>query len=689
MIQKQIKLSKEFKKQAVKAISSILFFCLIYTIIFLLAIGLTILCVYLGLKIIMVNFMLITLILGIGMASLGVIILLFLLKFIFKPQRTDRSHLTEIKRKNEPELFALIDEIVLEVGTNSPKKVYLSADVSASVFYDSTFWSMFFPVKKNLQIGLALVNIITRTELKAVLSHEFGHFSQKTMKIGSYVHNLNQIIFNLLYENQSFDKMIQRWSNTSSVFFVFCFFAVKITEGIQWILRILYNILNKNNLALSREMEFHADEIAANVTGYQPLENSLLRMPLIEDCFNSVLNFYDDKISKNIVSENIYKEQLFVTNFIAKNSHIEIQNQLPTITIEDINKFNKSKLVIKDQWTSHPSIEDRINRLHKTSKKIKQSINIPANNIFKDIDRTQKKITSKLFEAIKYELETTTMSLDEFINEYSNDYQKNMFSDIYQGYYDNKNPLSFDINKNIITTDNLSFNSLFTHHKLDLIYNELSLKNDVEHLKLIHNKTIRIKSFDYDGKKYKSKEAKQLFIKLELILQDINNEIKQNDIQVFQYFNQLDIQQKTYPTLKNIYIKFFEFDKYYDLKLELCNKIYKELEFVNFTTPANTITNNFTILKSSELALKKDIQALTEDVRYQKEINDEMKENFELYLSKEWTYFGNEAYFDDNLNMLFMAIQNYTHLLSRAYFLLKQDLLNYQENLHLNTNIHY
>jgi len=38
---------------------------------------------------------------------------------------------------------------------------------------------MFLPVKKNLQIGMALVNSVTVTEFKAILAHEFGHFSQK------------------------------------------------------------------------------------------------------------------------------------------------------------------------------------------------------------------------------------------------------------------------------------------------------------------------------------------------------------------------------------------------------------------------------------------------------------------------------------------------------------------------------
>ena len=194
MKSKEIKLSAEFKSQATKAIVAICIFVFTYLTILLLAVGFTILCIMGGIYIIAAKPMILTIALGIGLASLGVLVLIFLLKFIFKSHTVDRSHLIEINEQQEPKLFSMIQEIVKEVGTSFPKKVYLSADVNASVFYDSSFWSMFLPVKKNLQIGLGLVNTITKEELKAILSHEFGHFSQRTMKVGSFVYNLNQII---------------------------------------------------------------------------------------------------------------------------------------------------------------------------------------------------------------------------------------------------------------------------------------------------------------------------------------------------------------------------------------------------------------------------------------------------------------------------------------------------------------
>ena len=214
-----ITISDNFKKMTTKAIISIVLFLIVYILLIVLAIGLTILSVLGAIYLIAAKPMAITIGLGIGLASLGFLVLAFLFKFIFKKHTVDRSHLTEITQETEPKLFQFIQEIVDEVGTKFPKKVYISSEVNAGVFYDSSFWSMFFPIRKNLQIGLGLVNTITEQEFKAILAHEFGHFSQKSMKVGSYVYNVNQVIFNMLYDNDSYDENLGKYQR---LFFNFC-----------------------------------------------------------------------------------------------------------------------------------------------------------------------------------------------------------------------------------------------------------------------------------------------------------------------------------------------------------------------------------------------------------------------------------------------------------------------------------
>ncbi len=678
---KEIKVSSEFKVQTTRAIISINLFILTYLLMLVFAVGLTVLCVYGGIMLIAIRPMFITIALGIGFASLGVLVLFFLLKFIFKSHKVDRSHLIEIKKKDEPELFKLIDEIVKEVGTNFPKKIYLSSDVNAAVFYDSSFWSMFFPIKKNLQIGLGLVNTVSKSELKAILSHEFGHFSQKSMKVGSYVYNVNQVIFNLLFDNESYDNLIQRWANASGYFSIFVAIAIKIIEGIKWVLKQIYGVVNKSYMGLSREMEFHADEIAANVTGYEPLKSSLLRMSLADHSFSSVLSFYDRKITANQKSDNLFKDHLFVTNFLAQDNNIEIKNNLPQISESELNKFNKSKLVVKDQWASHPSTEDRIEMLEKTGLNSINIENKPANSLFSNIDKIQREFTYKIFKEVSYSGESKAIPFEVFKIDFEKEFSENTFPKIYNTYYDSKNPTAFDINVIETNDENIVFEDLFSDKIIDIVYTAISLQSDIDSIKQILDKAFEVKTFDYDGIKYNRNNCKDLIQKLEIELKKLNEQIKLNNIDIFKFFRNCEQKANLNPSLENLYNQFFDFDKNFDSKYDIYIQLSNELQFVNFTTPFEQIRANFLKIEPIEEKLKKGIGELLENSDYQAELTKEIKENFELYLKKKWQYFGNEKYFDSNLEILFTAMNNYAFLLSRGYFLIKKKLLNYQMEL--------
>jgi len=678
---KDIKISPEFKTQTVKAIFSIILFVLTYLLILILAIGLTITCVYGGMMLIAIRPMFITLLLGIGLSSLGFLILFFLLKFVFKSNRVERSHLIEIKKIDEPQLFKLIDEIVKEVGTDFPKKVYLSTDVNAAVFYDSSFWSMFFPIKKNLQIGLGLVNTVSKSELKAILSHEFGHFSQKTMKVGSYVYNVNQIIFNLLFDNESYDNLMRKWANTSGYFSIFVIIAFNIIEGVKWVLKQIYGIVNKSYMSLSREMEFHADEIAANVTGYEPLKNSLLRLSLADHSYNNVLSFYENKIPENKKSENIFRDHLFVTRFLAKESNIEFINNLPQISEKELNKFNKSKLVIKDQWASHPTTMDRIEILEKTGLSAKYIDYESANLLFSDIQRTQIELTNQVFKDVDYPGECSTITFEEFQAAYKDDFLKNTFSKVYNGYYDNKNPLFFNIENIEPSSDTTKLEELFSDIKVEIVYSAVSLENDIELIKQIFEKTFDIKTFEYDGIKYYRKDCKSLLLQLETEFANLNRIIRSNDIEIYKYFKSLELKSNLKPSLDNLLTKYFNYGKEFETKYDVYIQLINKLQFVNHTTPFEQIRSNFDEIKPLEEQLKRGINELLDRQIYQSELTSEIKENFKLYLARTWQYFGMKKYFDDNLEILFTALNNYAFLLSRGYFLTKKNLLKYQVGL--------
>ena len=653
-----------------------------YLIMFLFSVALAAACVFIAFMLVSAFPRFITIALGIGLAGLGVLVLIFILKFMFKSNKADLSGLIRIKKEDEPELFQLIDDIVKEVGTSFPKKVFLSPDVNASVFYNCSFWSMFFPVRKNLMIGLGLVNSVTRSELKAILSHEFGHFSQKTMTVGSYVYNVNQVIYNMLYDNDSYHNMVQRWASISNYFAIFTVVAGGIVHVIQEVLKLLYEVVNKSHLALSREMEFHADEIAANVTGSKPLQTSLLRINLSNYSFSSAIEFYNTRIHENKCSENLYEEQKQIMTILAKEDGLQFENELPVVTVEDINKFNKSKLVIKDQWASHPTDEERISRMNSLGLPDQPINHQLATSLFQNFEAIAQSVTEQMFSTINYADAPIKLPVAAFVNEYTQELEKNSFPELYNGYYNNKNPKKFDLFESQTKYETAEISALFSEAIINKVLTRNSLQIDLETLGQIVAKNIRVKTFDYDGQKYKSKQVHQLIPELKQELEQLNSELKENDQKIYVSFLAKEPDLSS-GDLNAHYERLFNYDAAYDQKMDIYQKISDGLTFISQTTPHETITANFNRLSPLETHMKEEIKKMLDNPLYSEEINTTMKENLEKYISKSWSYFGTEIYLEENLSMLFDALNNYAYLLSRGYFITKKELLTYQANLDL------
>lgn len=670
--------SQEFKSRSKAAILSIFLFVIVYIVLFILTSLLAAACIYTGILLIL-TFKLIIILLGAGVIALGAFVFYFIVKFLFKRTKRDTVGLKQISREQHPKLFKMIDDIVQKVGTDSPKKVYLTPEVNASVFYNSSFWSMFLPIRKNLTIGMGLVNTSTEEEFKAVLSHEFGHFSQKSMKVGSYVYNVNRIIHNMLYENDDYAKALNQIAGTHIVITIFAIIAAKIAEGIQWILRQVYGVVNKNHLALSREMEFHADEIAASITGQDSLINSLSRIDLADFSFNSVLAHYNKPVNETKKSQNIYNEQRFVMNLLAQEKGISFEHGLPNVQLDELNQYNKSKLIIKDQWASHPTMEDRIGRLRKTQFRQDSINNQPAINLFHNPNELQEELTLTIFSGRNEET-----SFDEFSINYKNELEKNSYSKLFNGYYDSKNPDKSILENSNETDFSIDKKELFSADSVELVYDSIGLQNDLNTLNQIQSKIYNIKTFDYDGKKFKTKDAAGLIKNIEKELAETNEKIKQNDLLIFNYFKKIEQEKNLPKNIMVLYLNLFNFEKEYDEKIRAFHQMHERLAFIHYENEIEKIQGFLKDMEPAEFRFKESIKMILNEERYKIYLDEKMTENFHEYTKANLSYFGLNAYFDSNLTILFTALNDYATILDGHYLKLKKDVLDYQSELLVN-----
>jgi Zn-dependent protease with chaperone function len=97
--------------------------------------------------------------------------------------------------RGHPELFLEIKSIAHAVKQRMPLEVYLVPDMNAFVTERGGF--MGFGARRVMGLGLPLLQILTVSELRAVLAHEFGHFYSGDTALGPWIYKTRNAIIRL------------------------------------------------------------------------------------------------------------------------------------------------------------------------------------------------------------------------------------------------------------------------------------------------------------------------------------------------------------------------------------------------------------------------------------------------------------------------------------------------------------
>jgi Zn-dependent protease with chaperone function len=676
-----IKPSASFTKKVYNAIAAIGLFVLSYIFLLLAAIGIAFAFGAIGLAIIgKAGFM--SLVLGVGLILSGLMLVFFVIKFLFKKTHEDYSGLVEVNREEQPQLFAFIDKITEETNAPSPKRIFISADVNAGVFYDSSFWSMFFPVKKNLKIGLGLVNSVNVSEFKAVMAHEFGHFSQRSMKFGSYVYNLNKVIYNMLYDNEGYQKVLSAWSSWHSLLQLTALLNVKIIQAMQWMLRKVYVVLNKSHMALSREMEFHADAVAAYVTGGNHLVTSLKRIEIGQLCYTRLLDYWSTKLDENKRSANFYPQQLEMMKLFAERRLMPTDEiGLPVIE-KDMPITDNSEVIIEDQWSSHPSTEDRELNLERLNLQTGTD-HSPAWVLFSKADEMQVMLTNYLYAGVEKAKGAALIDAEAFKADYEASANANVLDKRYRNYYD-RNITEFDIDAATVKAmDHPAsvFDELFTAENCGMPQAIERMEGDAAIMDAIMTYRDDIKNFDYKGNKYSRNDAYYVKTLINAELTETEQAIAKLDEEIFIYFynvantpdERIALQDK-YKTLFDYQPRAVKLYEQYNDVMAAFNKVYNTMPHSEIHTTVDAIYAKEKNLKPvmSEALARDDLKPY---------LADSDTEAITHYLNKNWVYFNHPSYDNEAIAAFTRGTQAYIAAISKRHFEMKKDLLNFQLNL--------
>ncbi|HEY6124392.1 MAG TPA: M48 family metallopeptidase, partial [Steroidobacteraceae bacterium] len=288
----------------------------------------------------------------------------FMLKALFFIQHRFDVEDIEITRQDQPQLFDFIDRLADEARAPRAHKVYLSARVNAAVFYDLSLLNLIVPSKKNLEIGLGLVNVVTLGELKAVLAHEFGHFAQRSMAVGRWVYISQQIAGHVVARRDALDKLLQQLSR----FDLRIAWVGWILSVIVWSIRSMMDVLFRGVLlaqrALSRQMEFQADLVAVSLTGSDALIHALHKLNAADDAWDKALSFANSECRAKRGITDLFAVQNRIIERMREILNQPLYGQVPPLpaTARDSHRVFKTELAQPPRmWGTHPPSADREN----------------------------------------------------------------------------------------------------------------------------------------------------------------------------------------------------------------------------------------------------------------------------------------------------------------------------------------
>ncbi|MFA0960180.1 hypothetical protein AB9P05_00060 [Roseivirga sp. BDSF3-8] len=204
----------------------------------------------------------------------------------------------------------------------------------------------------------------------------------------------------------------------------------------------------------------------------------------------------------------------------------------------EINRYNKSRLEVEDQWASHPPLTQRLHRIEQMAVTTRERDQRPVSLLLRHAERYKKELTDLLFAPVPYQGEVITQSSADFSAALEEDFGNFSFSPLYNGYYDDYLPQPFALEKSAKSKP-ASPEVLFSDEMENLVYEVIGLENDMEGLQYIVSKDAGVKTFNYDGKKYKQKDCALLLVQCRKELLRKKAILKENDIAIYHYFHSL------------------------------------------------------------------------------------------------------------------------------------------------------
>jgi Zn-dependent protease with chaperone function len=629
-----------------------------------------------------------TILLKIGAVAMAVMFFVFLLKFLFKKHSFKDPNQVELKEQDHPELFAFVRKLSQETGAPFPKKIFVDHQINASVSYDSTVLSLFLPVRKNLLIGLGLVNSLNLSEFKAVLAHEFGHFSQSSMKLGSYVYMANRIIYSMVAERDSWDDLLEQWKRSDIRIAVFAWLLMPFIWLARQLMALMYKVLNLFQSSLSRQMEFHADKVAVSVTGSNAIVNALYRLGPSSEAQQASYGQLRAAFDQGMYTDNLFEHHTKAFEWLSKRDPEFAEKVQRVLPADDSPIFDVDDNEVPDMYSSHPA-----NHLREQNAKA-DFLAGPVDErspwvLFSEPEKLAKQVSEKVLRNAlnlrgKIEFKPAEQ-VEDFI---AQELAELTFDERYAGVYDNRYLTPINVAEATQMAERYQVDEQSAPSTLERLFQEVAAQMaGMKQHQMGVNAVVpilqgaRSKSFVYNGEQYTADKAQEVYERISKAYEDHHQWCQQFDEQTFVVHYCLAKDQATKTALKTQYQDLAAYRAWMEILDQLHAGIQEQVAslqqernideegVVGYATAFHNLSNRFAaILEASEgLQMPKQFEQIGDFRRH--------------LLEERPTYLPNNRLEGSLINRLIDQVDGVRYRANRLYYKGVGRLLKLQESI--------
>ncbi len=263
----------------------------------------------------------------------------------------------ELKRDRYPRLFEELESVAEATNQAMPAEVYLVSDVNAWVMQRGGIMGL--GSRRVMGLGLPLMRVLTCSQFRAVLAHEFGHYHGGDTKIGPWIYKTRGAIGRTLNSlgNGSWLQAPFRWYG-------------------KMFLRITH--------AVSRRQEFVADELAARTVGAKPLADGLRSIHKVAPAYD----YYWRRECSPVLSAGFLPPLVDGFDQFVRSENIA----------EKMNKHLEEQLTggKADPYDTHPPLKDRIAAVASLPAGLNLGEDLPAVSLLEDVPELERALLAQM-----------------------------------------------------------------------------------------------------------------------------------------------------------------------------------------------------------------------------------------------------------------------------------------------------